>query len=61
MLTFPSRTGLPYGRKALVGQFTRIDPKTGNRIDLSERINFERSRYIPGNGPDHRLGRKGAR
>jgi uncharacterized membrane protein len=41
-----------YGIKARVGQYVR------DGVDQSERINFDKSRYIPGNGPSHRLGRK---
>jgi hypothetical protein len=43
------------GRKARVGEFVSKE-ENGNRVDQSERINFNRSKYIPGNGPDHRLG-----
>lgn len=48
------------GIKFLVGQFTAfgVDRDGGVcHIDLSERKNFERSKYIPGNGPEHRLGK----
>lgn len=53
-------TGPHYGRKALVGQFVHEEQslKGTVRVDRSERINFDRSKYIPGNGPDHRLGKK---
>jgi len=48
------------GRKLLVGQHKIAGKDRHGRdcmIDLSERMNFDRSKYIPGNGPDHRLGR----
>jgi len=45
----------PLGLRALRGQYVE---KVGNRmVDRSERINFDRSKYIPGNGASHRLGR----
>ena len=50
-----------YGRKALVGQFTEPGTDRNGKpctVDRSERINFERSKYIPGNGPEHRLGKR---
>ena len=48
--------GSAYGRKAVRGQHT-VTEENGNRVDRSERINYDRSKYIPGNGPDHRLGK----
>ncbi len=48
--------GPHYGRKARFGQFAE-EQENGNKVDRAERINFNRSKYIPGNGPDHRLGR----
>ena len=45
----------PLGRRALRGQYGEL---IGNRlVDRSERINFDRSKYIPGNGTSHRLGK----
>ena len=31
--------------------------RNGHWLDRKERINFNRSKYIPGNGPQHRLGK----
>ena len=48
------------GIRFLVGQHTTNGKdRNGDAclIDLAERKNYERSKYIPGNGPDHRLGR----
>lgn len=50
-----------WGIKVMVGQFTHADHDIHGRliwVDEAERRNFDRSKYIPGNGPDHRLGRK---
>ncbi len=46
------------GLRFLVGQHV-AKQSNGNLLDLSERMNFARSNYVPGNGPDHRLGRRG--
>ena len=44
-----------YGRRVLLGQFTH---KEGERtVDEAERRNFDKSKYIPGNGAQHRLGK----
>ena len=49
------------GRKALVGQYVKEEHDgmgyVIRRVDQSERVNFDRSKYIPGNGAAHRLGR----
>lgn len=57
--------GIPvykFGNRASVGQYwiTGTDYKGhgSKRIDMAGRVNFERSRYIPGNGEAHRLGRQ---
>jgi hypothetical protein len=44
------------GKKARFGEFVSKE-ENGNRVDRSERVNFNRSKYVPGNGPDHRLGK----
>lgn len=45
------------GRRFLVGQHVKVEGD--RRVDQSERMNFLRSKYIPGNGPNHRLGKRG--
>ena len=45
------------GIRFLVGQH-KVKQKDGSFLDKSERLNFERSKYIPGNGSEHRLGKR---
>ena len=50
----------PLGIRALRGQYLAHGEDRYGRacmIDRSERINFDRSKYIPGNGAAHRLGK----
>ena len=48
------------GLRVLVGQFFHeVRERRGKMclVDEAERRNFERSKYIPGNGVSHRLGK----
>jgi hypothetical protein len=60
MLKAMSAVGPHYGRKALVGQHKVLGKDRYGHdcmVDQSEKINFRQSKYIPGNGAHHRLGK----